>query len=287
MKFYEYTVHDKWEMRIMKKKEIMVLGKISHEILYDLKKISNKIAIITESVLNKAAITRLKTIKPDIIIIFAESFEKDGILIIKDFISNLKNVKISIICVGTEEKCDFVEKQFDKYEVYKHLLPFSDFKIKCTILNLMDEAVQPEVSLTYNKKPKVIEDNKREKSILIVDDDVNILRMISAYLNDKYKVSVVNSGMAAMSYLENKKPDLILLDYLMPICDGKQTLNMIRHMDETKDIPVMFLTGVSDKNNVLRCLSLNPQGYILKPVTKEDLLERVKEVLEPDDEIDK
>ncbi len=71
--------------------------------------------------------------------------------------------------------------------------------------------------------------------------------------------------------MANNKPDLILLDYEMPITTGPQVLEMIRSNDSTADIPVMFLTGKGDKESVLRVLSLKPAGYILKTVDRTEL----------------
>lgn len=85
--------------------------------------------------------------------------------------------------------------------------------------------------------------------------------------------------MIALSYLNRNKPDLILLDYLMPGIDGRKTLEMIRSTEGLEDIPVIFLTGVSDKNTVMECINLKPEGYILKPVNKDELIEKVDKVL--------
>ena len=64
-----------------------------------------------------------------------------------------------------------------------------------------------------------------------------------------------------MTAIGKKRPDLILLDYEMPVCDGRQTLEMIRADEELKDIPVIFLTGVNDREHIESVLSLKPAGY--------------------------
>ena len=76
-----------------------------------------------------------------------------------------------------------------------------------------------------------------------------------------------------------KKPDMIFLDYEMPICDGKMTLEMIRGMEESKDIPVVFLTGVSDKEHIAAVLDLKPAGYLLKPADAERIYSIIEKVL--------
>ncbi len=111
----------------------------------------------------------------------------------------------------------------------------------------------------------------RRKSILIVDDDVSYMAIILDWLKDEYRVSMANSGMEAITWMAKNTPDLILLDYEMPITTGPQVLEMIRSNDATADIPVMFLTSKGDKESVLRVLSLKPAGYILKTVDRTEL----------------
>lgn len=117
------------------------------------------------------------------------------------------------------------------------------------------------------------------KSILVVDDDVRMLNFIKIYLQQLYEVIVVPSGKLALKFLSRKHADLVLLDYLMPDMDGPQVLKWIREESSCPDIPVIFLTGVSDREKVLRGLTYNPKGYLLKPVTRNDLLDRVAEAL--------
>ncbi len=108
------------------------------------------------------------------------------------------------------------------------------------------------------------DESLRKKSILVVDDDGMFLRSVHDWLSDKYRVTMVNSGMNAITYLAKHTPDLILLDYEMPIASGPQVLEMIRSETSTSDTPVMFLTGKGDKESVMKVLALKPNGYLLK-----------------------
>lgn len=117
------------------------------------------------------------------------------------------------------------------------------------------------------------------KSILIVDDDVRMLNVLKAYLEDLYEVTVVPSGKLALKFLSKKSADLVLLDYMMPELDGPEVLRQIREGGNQPNIPVVFLTGVSDKEQVMRGLEFRPNGYLLKPVTRETLLEKATEIL--------
>lgn len=117
------------------------------------------------------------------------------------------------------------------------------------------------------------------KTVLVVDDDVNMLNVIKLYLQDLYDVTVVPSGKLALKYIEKKNADIVLLDYMMPEMDGPEVLQYIRQESTQKNVPVVFLTGVSDKESVMRGLEFRPNGYLLKPVSREALLEKVTEVV--------
>ena len=110
-----------------------------------------------------------------------------------------------------------------------------------------------------------------KKNILIVDDDLDYMHMIREWLKGKYKVSMVNSGTQAITWLAKNQVDLILLDYEMPVTTGPQVLEMLRSEPDTKDIPVMFLTGKSDRDSIMKVLDLKPTGYLLKSIKRDEL----------------
>ncbi len=116
--------------------------------------------------------------------------------------------------------------------------------------------------------------------VLVIDDDARFLRTVYRILGEEdYQVAVAKSGNAARKYLGKNSADLILLDYMMPGENGVEVLNSLRAWDKTRDIPVVFLTGLDDKKKIIECLSLRPAGYILKPVDKEKLLAKICAVI--------
>lgn len=119
------------------------------------------------------------------------------------------------------------------------------------------------------------------KCILAVDDTAIVLTRIADTLRSDYEVITVNSGVRALRYLEQERPDLILLDIEMPQKNGIETLQEIRMMQDRKDIPVIMLTGVEDKDAVLKSVRLGICDYMLKPFSSEDLLKRIRRVLGP------
>ncbi|MBO4809167.1 MAG: response regulator [Lachnospiraceae bacterium] len=119
-----------------------------------------------------------------------------------------------------------------------------------------------------------------KKHILVVDDSGPTLHAVRGWLAPKYRVSIVDSAASAMAFLGQSKPDLILLDYEMPICGGPQMMEMIRAEKSTAKIPVIFLTAKDDKESVQKVIALNPQGYILKSLPPEKIVSIVDNFFE-------
>ena len=123
----------------------------------------------------------------------------------------------------------------------------------------------------------LIEKRNTKKRVLTVDDTAIVLTRILNTLQEDYTVVTVNSGVRALKYLEQEKPDLILLDIQMPQKDGIETLKEIRNMAGRADIPVIMLTGVEEKEIVLKSAKLGICDYILKPFAPDVLLDRSEE----------
>lgn len=125
-----------------------------------------------------------------------------------------------------------------------------------------------------------IEGGASKKCILAVDDNAIVLTRIVNTLSNDYEVVTVNSGARALKYLKEEKPDLILMDIQMAQKDGIETLRDIRAMEDRKDIPVIMLTGVEDKECVLESAKLGIDDYILKPFYSDVLQKRISRVFE-------
>ncbi len=117
------------------------------------------------------------------------------------------------------------------------------------------------------------------KHILVVDDDKSVLKMLKAALSDEYTVTTMVNGKMAEKFLETKNADLILLDYEMPEETGPEVLRKLRANEKSKNIPVVFLTGVADEKRIMEVLSLKPQGYLLKPIDMERLRSTIKNII--------
>lgn len=116
------------------------------------------------------------------------------------------------------------------------------------------------------------------QKILFIDDSKMQLQVLRGLLKNDYEVFTSESGLDGIDVAKKQQPDLIFLDYGMPVISGTETLERLRQNEKTKNIPVVFLTGVDDKEEATAALKLKPQGYLLKPVTKEKLVDIIRKI---------
>ncbi len=123
----------------------------------------------------------------------------------------------------------------------------------------------------------------KKKKILIVDDDKHMRLMMAVQLKKALNVDCIEAenGKEAIAKMLVEKPDLVLLDVYMPEMNGIQVLNKIRSSSirALKEIPVIMLTGASDKPKVMQILKMGVSGYIVKPVNSREAVEKVENVL--------
>ena len=131
-----------------------------------------------------------------------------------------------------------------------------------------------ETAIQYRKDDRGDDHRKR---ILVVDDDGTMLRTLKLWLSDRYQIYMANSGANAITLLETKEVDLVLLDYEMPVASGPEVLRMIRSNPTLCDIPVMFLTAKNDQESVRSVADLKPEKYLFKTMPPDVLLENIDE----------
>jgi len=118
-------------------------------------------------------------------------------------------------------------------------------------------------------------------TILVVDDTPDNLSLMSGLLKDQYKVKVANSGEKAIKQVQGEvKPDLILLDIMMPGLSGYDVIREIKADPLTRNIPVIFLTAMSEAEDEKKGLEMGAADYITKPISPPIVLARVKTQLE-------
>mgnify|MGYP002508803765 FL=1 len=128
---------------------------------------------------------------------------------------------------------------------------------------------------------KYLDKNKKveKKKILVVDDSDVMLHAMKGLLEKDYEVSLAKSGISAIRSITLDRPDMVLLDYEMPVCNGSQVLEMIRAEEEFADIPVVFLTGRGDKESVKKVIALKPQGYLVKSMAPGEIKKSVDQFM--------
>lgn len=213
-----------------------------------------------------------KLYKPDLIVMcFVKYAQPD-----KRFMELLaeNNRRIPVITVGLE----LVDSTFEKLHAGISLTNLTKRNGSSCIL----EKACDMLGISLMSMEMGVEDRLEggRPLILVVDDFALMLRQLRGMLKDKYDVEVATSGVQAMTSIGRNRPDLILLDYAMPVYDGKQIFEALKVSDEAKDIPVVFLTGVSEHSKVEEIIDLKPAGYLLKPPDKDKLLEMIEKVLE-------
>ena len=118
------------------------------------------------------------------------------------------------------------------------------------------------------------------KHILMVDDVATNLKLVAEVLGEHYRLSMARSGEQALGLLKKAKPDLILLDINMPDISGYQMMERIKAKDETKDIPVIFLTADTDRESEIKGLNMGATDFIRKPFDPKEIRSRICRALQ-------
>lgn len=200
----------------------------------------------------------------DVIVLYVDEKmedEQQALNYIKD--KSVEN-DIPVFAIGDPSELDVVEKMISKNLIRrKFYRPINVNEVVNAITAFVNEHGK------HNKK-----------KILVVDDSGTMLRNVKGWLEESYQVTLANSGAMAIKYLATNRPDLVLLDYEMPIVDGKQVLEMIRSETEFEDIPVFFLTNKGDRDTIMNVMALKPQGYLLKTMEPEKIVESIDNFFE-------
>ena len=249
-------------------KRILLLGKMN-DVLKELNKALTDDYRVQIGSENVEMLSGLITVaEPDLIIISLVGIYEDQEMLFRRIRSDYPS--IPVITVGTEEEKKRFLQFYDGVQFENLIRPIDNKDVLNAVIGKIGEGSSGgEEDAGAGAK----------KTVLVVDDNGPTLRTIKGMLEDRYNVMIAPSGMKAMTSMGKRKPDIILLDYEMPVCDGRQTLEMIRADDELSDIPVIFLTGVNNKENIEAVLSLKLAGYLLKPPVKDKIVEYIEKAL--------
>ncbi len=243
----------------MKTKSAMIISDKESIIIRSIQKKLQEMRVLSLTV--EGRIDRIDSRKDemDIFIVFLPDEISEGLMEVMVYLADyILEVGKPIVFIGSADKKIIITTRFRK--IGDQLLWFD----RPLDVEILGERI--EEAWERQEKQSVL------RKILIVDDDPNYARMVRDWLKDYYKVDMVASGAQSLTYLTRNTVDLILLDYEMPVVDGPQVLQMLREDSFTATIPVIFLTGVDNRESVKKVVSLKPQGYILKSTTRTDLL---------------
>lgn len=211
--------------------------------------------------------------------------------------------RIPFILIGTQEECTEFHQSNTDVTDFMLVRPITALGIQSSITTFMEEhkrlvAEEEAEALAKKEAEEKAQKEKEDKAALeiavkqasytakvgkkhitVIDDDTLMLKMIREHLRDKYEVVIVPNGSVALKFLETKSTDLILLDYEMPGESGPEVLAKLRENPTTADIPVIFLTGVTERSKITKAISMKPQGYLLKPIDREKLFEAIEKTI--------
>lgn len=253
-------------------------------------------------------VNHVKYIHPDALVYCLYGENPDDLKRFVNVENKISAEKIPIVIVGDAEECDQFIRIAPAMDVSIFRRPLSSQRLEEELTKLLKEkrpeGAQEKRSVTVaestlktedvmrvaeellaqlakedEKEKKQREAAARKKHILVVDDDSSVLKLLKGYLVERYDVATAISGKIALKFLEAKKTDMVLLDYEMPDENGAAVLAKIRENPATQNLPVVFLTGVTDRKKIMEVLAMKPQGYLTKPIDMQKLASTIKGVL--------
>ena len=151
--------------------------------------------------------------------------------------------------------------------------------LKAQIEAMIDVEEEEPPKETVRKPAAEEKPEKPKQQILLVEDNAIQLRALKGALQKYYDVAMATSGKEAVHMIEKKLPDMVFLDYEMPEWNGKKTLEQIRQIPGAEALPVVFLTGIKNKENIKAVLGLKPAGYLLKPASQDMIMDTIQKIL--------
>lgn len=241
---------------------------------------SNDFLMMTTSLRTLDVNTHIDMFEPDMFIYCLANETGDDYDRITSYKRKLSRMDINMTIIGSENDCNIFQNGTGNMADVVLKKPISIDTIRREIISYLDAvAYQREQASGIREHMQYLANEQRRKHVMIIDDDPLMLKLTKEYLHEKYDVATAVNGKIAYKFLETKKTDLILLDFEMPGENGPQVLENIRKKPELRDIPVIFLTGTTERQKISQALALKPQGYLLKPIDKEKLLGNIEKFL--------
>lgn len=221
------------------------------------------IASVTYALNCKQALVQVRKEKFDLILLDIEMPIMNGFMTLEQLRNVKECVNVPVIMLTGKK---------DKYYVMNSIAMGIDGYL---LKPVNKEELVGKVKEVCQKKLR----KKDSLTILAIDDDMSYLKQINSFLRDYYNVIMINTTKLALDYLTHHVPDLILLDYQMPLYNGVALLNMIRQNDRVKAVPVIILSGSLNQEALLQFYAHNPAAYLAKTISKQELLDKINQVL--------
>lgn len=189
-----------------------------------------------------------------------------GLAIVKKIIDDVRG---EIEIVSTESIGTNLKIIFCKYDLKSGDNIVTDIELSKPLDNILDINIEEKVY------------NKNKNTILLVEDNIEMLLYLYNFLKDNYNVYFASNGKEALLKLRNiVMPDIIISDIMMDVMDGYEFIENLFSDEDYKNIPVIFLTALSDQNEKLKGLSKSAVDYIVKPFSIKVLLTKIKSIIE-------
>ncbi|MCI7768369.1 MAG: response regulator [Oscillospiraceae bacterium] len=246
---------------------------------------------LTTSELWKDISGHFDVFEPDVYLVFPESSYSDTLSQIGRLKASEAYRNTPVVICAKEDICAEIESQFTWGADLIIKRPISPDNLSLSIINYLEKKAEEEAqeneqaqssdeSAEQKTPAKAPADPAKRLHILIVDDDRTVLKLLKSTLEEKYDVTAMLNGVLVEKALASKPADLIILDYEMPIMTGAEVYRKIKENPATKNTPVCFLTGVSERSKVEEIMSLRPRGYLLKPISTDMLFAAVSNLTE-------
>jgi len=266
------------DAKLSKRKKIIYVDDVNYSLITVKNRLSEYYEIFpAESVVKMYEF--LEFFKPDLILLDVNMPDIDGYEAIKSLKADERYSNIPVIFLTGNSDRESVVKGLSLGAVDYVIKPFSEAKL----IESIDTHLNPKKSKDMNQDEE--DDNK--PSVLIVDDVSSMLRAMQYALHDRYKVYILSKSEDAIDFLRTKKPDLILLDYLMPVINGFDLIPIIRALPDHKDTPIIIITTEGTIDHVNEAMGLGASDFIVKPFKPKELNDKVSKHIRISKELQK
>ena len=209
----------------------------------------------------------LEKIKPALILLDINMPDIDGYRTIERLKTDERYADIPVI---------FLSGNSDKENIVKGLgLGADDYVVKPFATSKLIECIKK--LTTPHKQENLAHENEDDYKphILVVDDVISTLKAVQFALQLRYHVYTLSKSEMVLDFLKEKKPDLILLDYLMPVLSGFTLIPMIRTLPEYKETPIIIITTEGTQDHVNEAMTIGASDFIVKPFKPKELNDKV------------